>query len=205
MSKRFPLSITELVDDIKELVGGYLGEFENGSMAIHVRPPELPDWQINGILCMIERYPRLLRSRNCKGSPQAIQMNDWIVLFRQYDRNVVPVTLTANVEIGDITMTIAPLQAPIHQGAHIEFSGVSITTTSRAAAGVTEIAIAPTEGLAIAGAIGLHKPMEDLDGVVAAMRSRFPNMRERILETTEEGVYPQVSYLLNFTNFVNLI
>ena len=201
---RVPDTITGIRSAIKTLLSDELGVFSNGTTAIHVTPPELPSGiTCYGIQCIIRRFPRLMRSRAGGGSLQSVQQNYWDVVFRQFDREVVSVVTTADVAQGAESIDVTAIDSGLLIKAKIQFGDVVIRLSQTAQIGATALAIEPAPRAIASDMTGIHNPLKDLDSIVAKMRSRFPLMRERILETNEEGIYPQVSYLLNFSKIIN--
>ncbi|MEO1521988.1 MAG: hypothetical protein AAFU78_14585 [Cyanobacteria bacterium J06633_2] len=205
MTNTTPETLEKLRASLENLLSEEIGQFSNGLPAIHVTPPELPSGiTCNGIQCIIYRYPRLQRSKAAVSVSQSITQNYWDIVFRQYAREVVPVAIAADVQVDDTEITVSALEGRIPVRGKIAFSDVEVRLTASAQVRATSLSVEAVPGAIASGTSGLYDPMKDLDSVVSKMRSRFPLMRERILETTEEGVFPQVSYMLQFSKITNL-
>ena len=200
---RVPETLDGIRSSLLDITGDRLGSFDNGTTALHISPPETVNQAVNGILCILQRYPRQLRSRHCVGSRQTRKNLDWVVLFRQYNRNVTPIRLSAAITPSSTTMSVLGLPRFIPKGIRIDFNEGSIVTVSGSEAAAESIEI-EQPGVAIAAPqTGIYDPMKDFDDVIKRMKSHYPSARERIVRPTEEGIFPQVSYLINFNQFIN--
>ncbi|NEP54174.1 MAG: hypothetical protein F6K65_37460 [Moorea sp. SIO3C2] len=198
-----PETIEELRTAIATLLSTELGTFKDDSQAIQVTPPELINEKVDGILCIIERFPRLMRSQPLTNS-QNLEYRYWVITFRQYNRDVIPVQTIAPIDLGAEAIAIKPLQGAIHKGARISFPSQEITVSEAVAGGAERLVLSEPAIASASAETGMHDPMTDMDSLFCKMAQRFPFKRERHLPPTEEVVYPQVSYLLDFNTTVNL-